>query len=134
MEKNLQQLFQETSLQPESNLSVAIWQHIRMLDERRRRLQAFFYSLAGLFSFAALFPVIHTLSIQFSQSGLSDYLSLAFSDSSVITTYWKEFALSIVDALPMTTIILSCALLFIFLLSVKRAVRRLSGNSLTALA
>ena len=50
------------------------------------------------------------------QSGFTSYLSLAFSDSSTLAVYWKQFALSLMESLPLVgvTAFLSAVGLFIW--------------------
>ena len=125
MEKKLHTIFRESTPRPNEPLSDAIWEHIVKIDQRRRRTAAWIYASVSVLSFAALFPVISELITEIAKSGFSEYVSVAFSDTAVLGTYWKELALSIVDALPVTTLIVSFALLFVFFLSIARLANRL---------
>jgi hypothetical protein len=132
MEKNLHIIFREITPRPQENLCADIWNKIQTLDKRKRRRQMYAYGAIGVFSFVALVPVVEDLLTQFSQSGFYEYISLAFSDTATLSVYWKELGLSIVDALPATSLILSFSLLFIFLISIKRVAHRLRAPLITA--
>jgi hypothetical protein len=132
MKKSLQHVFHEAVLNPESGLSERIWHRIIILQRRRVRLQMWAYSSISVLSFATLFPVIHDVAIQFAQSGFSAYVSLAFSDSAFVSMYWKDMIFSIADAIPAMSLIIVCALVFVFLVSLKRFARRLQASSLLA--
>ena len=47
-------------------------------------------------------------------------ISLVFSDSGVIATYWKEYTLALADSLPATSLMIALFLLFILFISIRR--------------
>jgi len=132
MEQKLQKLFKQAKYQPESRLSGDIWRVINIRDRKISIIKSWSYGFAGLLSFAFLIPTINSLIEQFSQSGFYQYLSLVFSDLGSISLYWKEFMSSLVEAIPVTSLMLTFLLFFILLVSFKRAVFSYRSQLLTA--
>jgi hypothetical protein len=85
----------------------------------------------GVFSFIGLIPALKILSNDFTQSGFYEYLSLIFSSSGSIITYWKDFLLLLAESLPVISIISLCTLIFIFFLSAKYAMKQIIKSQLT---
>lgn len=81
------------------------------------RLAVFGSSL--LFSLIAIVPVLKYLSAEFYESGFYSYLSLIFSDSSVVFQNWKEIILSLAESAPILGIAIFLAVIFILLSSLK---------------
>ena len=132
MEQKLQKLFKQAKYQPESRLSGDIWRVINIRDRKISIIKSWSYGFAGLLSFVFLIPTINSLIEQFSQSGFYQYLSLVFSDLGSISLYWKEFMSSLVEAIPVTSLMLTFLLFFILLVSFKRAVFSYRSQLLTA--
>jgi hypothetical protein len=86
----------------------------RIAQEQRRieRLHAAFLGAVTICSFIVLIPAFQFTLQELSQSGFTRYLSLLFSDSAVVTTYWKEFALSLAESLPLFGITLLLVAIF----------------------
>jgi hypothetical protein len=131
MEKELKKAFLKAKYEENSDLADNIWQNITIQDKRMARMKLWAFSLTGLFSFVGLFPAIKSLLSDLSQSGFYEYLSLAFSSSGSIMSYWREFALSLAESLPTMSIILSFSLILIFLFSLKYATKQIIRNQLS---
>lgn len=130
----IQKVFTNAKYHPELKLTDDIWRTIVEREERKVRLQAWSSVAISFVSFAALFPALITLIRQLGESGFSEYLSLGFSDGASIASYWKEFVLTLADALPATSLLLSLALIAILLISIRRAARYVRSPLLTASA
>ncbi len=65
-------------------------------------------------------------------TGFDQYLSLAFSDSSVLITYWKELSLSLVESLPLMAVMLVLGALGLFIWSSAKAFQDAETLFLTA--
>jgi hypothetical protein len=78
--------------------------------------------LSGV-SFVALFPIFINIFSQLQTSGFWNYLSLVFTDTSTVAVYWKEFSLSLVDALPIVSVGLVFALLLVLLTSLRFSIQ-----------
>jgi hypothetical protein len=119
MEKNLQQLFKNARYNPKSHLSGNIYRAIELKNSRIIRIKMFSYLGLGVLSLSgSVFSVIDLVK-QSSQLGFYQYLSLAFSDSGVIATYWREYTLSLIDSLPIVSLALSFFLLFTLFISIR---------------
>ena len=132
MDSDLKQAFQKASYQPESRLSGDIWRNIQIRENRIHKTKTIAHSSLGLVSFALLFPAINNLITQFGNQGFYEYVSLAFSDFGIILTYWREFALSLVNSLPLASIALSFFLLFILFNSIRKVTGQFKSELLLA--
>lgn len=121
MEQKLRKVFKNAQYYPESSLSEKIFVTIVAKDMRIVRIKMWIYSSLSILSFGALFPSIKMLMADFTQSGFYEYLSFAFSDGGTLVSYWKEFALSLIDSLPVVSVVLCLALIFAFLFSIRNA-------------
>jgi hypothetical protein len=77
------------------------------------------FSVALLGSSVAFVPTIKMLLIDFEKSGFLNFFSLLFSDFSIVASYWKNFALILLETLPVLSIALFLTVLIIFLQSLK---------------
>ena len=80
--------------------------------ERVKRLnrQVLITRIVGGISFVSFFPIFINLVSQMQNSGFWNYLSLLFTDTSIVMTYWKSFSMSLVEAtpvFPLTLILIS---------------------------
>ena len=130
MEKALKELFNKAKYRENPELARNIWHKIVLEDKRITNLKLWGFSVAGLFSLAGFVPVFKELSSNLAQSGLYEYLSLAFGNGGGIMSYWRELLLSIAESLPTTSIILSLSLIFILFLSLKYATRQIVKEKL----
>jgi len=87
---------------------------LRIDQERVKRLnrQVLITRIVGGLSFISFFPILINLVSQMQNSGFWNYLSLLFTDTGVVMTYWKSFSMSLVEATPIfsLTLILICLL------------------------
>jgi hypothetical protein len=101
--------------EPSAELSACILTRIHGAKIRQARIR--FYTTAGVtgFSCIALIPASNYVLNALDQSGFYEYSSLLFSDSALLFTYWKEFAFTIAESLPLgaITLVLGTALIFI---------------------
>jgi len=88
-------------------------------DKRITLLKLWISACIGLSSLAGLVPTAIALSNNLSHSGLYEYLSLIFGDGWSVLSYWRELAFSIAQSLPITSIVFTLSLIFIFFLSLR---------------
>jgi hypothetical protein len=131
MEQKLTKIFQRAKYEPVPNLSISIWRVITKKERKMARLKLWAFILAGVVSLGGLVPALALLTRDFVQSGFYEYFSLIFSDSGSIFSYWKELVFSLAESLPTMSIILSLTLIFIFLLSLKYAMKQIIKNQLS---
>ena len=120
MEQNLQKLFKQSSYHPENRLSGDVWHVIESKNSHITKWKTFSYISLIILSLSGSIFSIKSLFEQFTKLGFFDYLSLAFSDSGVIATYWKEYVLTLANSLPVMSLILSFFLLFVLFISIQR--------------
>lgn len=131
MEQNLQKLFKNAVYHPEGRLSGDIYNAIEYRNNKIIKWKRFGYLSLSILSLSGSIFSIKSLIEQSTRLGFYNYLSLVFSDSGIIATYWREYILSLVDSLPVASLILSFFLLFILFISVKRASYQLKNKLLT---
>ncbi|HLP86530.1 MAG TPA: hypothetical protein VK153_01480 [Candidatus Paceibacterota bacterium] len=131
MEHNLQKLFKSASYNPESRLSDDIWSAIEYKSARITKWKRFGYLSMSILSLSGSVFSIKALVEQSIQMGFFEYLSLAFSDSGIIASYWQQYTLTLVDSLPIATLGVSLFLLFILFISIRRASYQFKNKFLT---
>ena len=129
MEQELIKAFKKAKYEEDTILAQNIWHSIVVRNKRNTLLRLWAFSVAGLASFMGLIPAWKALLNDLTQSGFYEYLSLAFSNGSSVSSYWKEFSLSIAEALPTMSILLSLSLIFIFFLSLKYVMKQIINNN-----
>lgn len=83
------------------------------------RKQFFLLSAVALASAGAFIPAIGVFRKEFAQSGLFQYLSLAFSDVGTAAANWQDFSLALLESLPAASLATLLAALFVLLWSFK---------------
>ena len=121
MDQNLKKAFKNAKYEPQNGISIGILNSINNKLSLRNRVKLWIYASVSTVSFIGLFPMFKYLAGEFVSSGSYDYFSLLYSDGgSVMTSYWKDFTLSLVESLPLTSMILTLSLVFIFLNAIRR--------------
>jgi len=88
--------------------------------EKTRRLAFLSMSVLGLLmSIGASVPAVHYLSTAMSNSSFVFYAKLLISDTGVVASLWKEFALSIAESLPVMELAFVTIVLFLFISSIR---------------
>lgn len=129
MEQELVKAFKKAKYEADPALVSNICQNVILRNKRSAILRLWGFSITSLVSFVALIPAWKALLNDLTQSGLYEYLSLAFSNSGSVLSYWKEFTLSIAEALPTMSIMLSLSLVFVFFLSFKYVMKQIISNN-----
>ena len=128
MQNKLTKVFQKAKYKEDSGLARNVWQKIVLREKRNTLLKLWTFVLMGVASFIGLMPALKVLSSNLTQSGFYEYFSLIFSDSGSIISYWKEFAFSLVESLPLTSIILTLSLIFFFFLSIRYIMKQINNK------
>ncbi len=98
-------------------------------EEVRRMRVAFSLSFAAML--ASVFGIIISIRyamLAFYQSNFFSYASLAFSDTDVVAAYWREFAFSLLETLPLFAITFSLIAFALFLISLRMFVANAQGS------
>lgn len=131
MDQKILSVFDKAKYKTTNNLPEDIWQNIVKREKRITLLKFYTFAFIGIGSFVGIIPTSKILIQNFSQSGFYEYLSVAFSPNGFATYYWKEFALLLAESLPVMSIILSSALIFIFFLSLRYTIKQIIKGQLT---
>jgi len=83
----------------------------------KKRLVLFLLMVIG--STAGLAPSFRWLWSELVNSGINHYFSLLFSDFGAVISFWQEFLLSILEALPVMALSIFLSMVLVFLLSLK---------------
>jgi len=73
----------------------------------KRRLFIFSTSLIG--SIVLFIPALKGVISGFTQSGFVQYFSLLFSDAEIVLAYWQNYTFSLLETLPVVSLILLLA-------------------------
>jgi len=93
----------------------------RQLLTLKRRLTIFSVGLIG--SAVAFIPAFKMVQAGFIESGFMDFFSLLFSDTGIVMAYWQNFALSLLETLPVLSLMALLATVLVFLESLKLLAR-----------
>ena len=96
---------------------------LRIMAEKKaiaikRKIVIFSFVLA--ISFVGLVPAIKSAYSGFANSGFTQLFSLIFSDTTAVIGLWQNFALAILETLPINGILLAGVLAIIFFSSLKQ--------------
>jgi len=113
--------------EPSPRLLATILDRIALeIHKTARRRFAFFSTLlvvsAGGFVFAIQF-----LQAELASSGVLHIAALLFSDPAVALRYWQDFGLSLLELLPVASLIAALVSLFVFLESLHSTVREVKA-------
>ena len=95
-----------------------------------------FFSMGLAISIAAFIPAFKMVRAGFIESGFAEYFLLLFSDSEIIAVHWQDYVLSLLESLPVMSLIIFSAVTLLFLESLKLLAKDittiLSSKKLTA--
>jgi len=94
------------TVEPPQGLYTNILARVGLARRRAAQLRAGVFGVVVLTSGSLLVPIVQYTAGQFYASGFYDYLSLAMSDHALVTTYWREFGLSLIESLPSLALLL----------------------------
>ena len=119
--KRTSTLFSE--VEPPEELFKAVLSRIALARRRAARLRLAALGSGLLISGTLVVSSIGYAINEFYASGFYEYLSLFFSDRSIVFAHWKEISLSLAEALPSIAILMCMAFSVVFIWSLRHAVR-----------
>jgi hypothetical protein len=128
MEESIKKAFQEAKYEPNDKLAQNIWLKIALNSKRVFYFKVISFSSISLVSLISLVPMFKTLITDFTQSGFYEYLSVAFSNGGIFSSYWKDLTFSILESLPAMSVIFILTLVFIFFLSLRYLMKQFIIN------
>lgn len=119
-------IFISTNPRCRPDLASDILRTIHLREKKAQQIRLYGYIAIATISTIGIVPAISIVIHQSSQSGLYQYLSLAFSDTGTLAGYWKQFGLVLVESIPMVSIALVLGITFVLGWSLKKAIRERS--------
>lgn len=132
MNNDLSKLMKQAYNHSETGLSSDIWRVIEIKQAKGLKIKSLSYGFLGVLSLGGFVFISVSIVKQFVASGFFQYASLAFSDGSLISTYWKEYLLSLSDSLPVASLGVAFFLLFSMFISAKKYVEQFKNKLLTS--
>ena len=125
--KDNNQLF--NIIEPKNELKKSIIGKIKALEMRNTINMVVFSSFISLASIASIVVFVINIINDASKSGLSQYLSLLFSDGKLIASFWQTYVLSVVESLPIIPIAIVVASISIFVWSLNKFLENIKIQS-----
>lgn len=115
-------------IEPPKRLKLSILASI--VEEERRRVKRLLviFAPASLLSLIGIIFSIQYVLKAFYQSDFYTYFSLLLSDPDVVLTYWKEFAMSLIDTIPFMWITVSLISIALFLICLRMFSNSIRNN------
>jgi hypothetical protein len=107
------------NIEPSQGLFKKIMKRIHREERFLAIRKNIFFSITFVISTGSFIPAFKMLLSDFSESGFLSFFSLIFSDFSIISVYWKNFALILLETLPVFSIAVFLVILLVFLQSLK---------------
>ncbi|MFA6430234.1 MAG: hypothetical protein WC229_00460 [Candidatus Paceibacterota bacterium] len=93
-------------LEPKNSLKVSIIKKIKREEFKRSILKIGLSSFVSLGSAVSVVFLLVNIIRDYYRSGLSEYVSLMFSDGSALVSYWQSYVMSLIETLPIFAITL----------------------------
>jgi len=107
-------------MEPKNELKKSIIGKIKVLEMRKTLKKVVLSSFISLVSITSVVIFVINIINDASKSGLSQYLSLIFSDGKLIATYWQTYVMSVVESLPIIPIVIVVVSISIFIWSLNK--------------
>lgn len=96
------------------DLKAKIFLRIAVYERRRAKIRAYVFSSMSVCLLASVCVVVMSAIESIRNSGFYEYVSLIFSGEAIFS-YWKELGLTLLETLPIMTLVSLCALCAVFL-------------------
>jgi hypothetical protein len=107
---------------PQAGLLQRVLGAVYAKQQQSRLWHVRIFAFTAIVSAVALIPVITALVKAFTASNFSTYLSLIFSDGTMLAAYWRDVLASLVESLPAVSLMLTLALIGTLLWSLRAVV------------
>jgi len=108
-----------TYIEPSKGLLEKIIKRIHKEERLLGLKRTAIFSTTLIISVIGFFPAFSMLSTDLNQTGFLQFLSLTFSDWSIVATYWQTFIMILLETMPAVSLALFLAVLLTFLQSIK---------------
>lgn len=124
MLSDYEKLFQKLGqIEPPPRLCRKIISQVQFDIRRAEKLGFIFSGLAAVASFAGIIMAARYTAQELNNSGFYQYISLIFSDTKSLISYWKDFGLLLVESMPVLAVAIVLATAWAFLSSIKILVK-----------
>jgi predicted nucleic acid-binding Zn ribbon protein len=124
MDPKLTKIFCDFQIEPRPHLCADICHVIVLREKRDRQIKFFGYTIIATVSLVAIVPASISLVNQLGQSGFGHYASLAASDAGILTGYWKQFAVILVESIPGVSLALVLGITLVLGWSARNAIKQ----------
>lgn len=114
-----------------ARLYAAVLARVALARRRAARIRLAALGTVMTMSGLALASSLSYIAHEFYTSGLYDYFSLLFSDSTLALSHWQEFSLSLLEAVPSIALMLLIGCLALFFWSARRVLGSVSAAELS---
>lgn len=124
MPENIKKLFSKFIVpEPKGDLLFKIMKRVEREKIRRLKFGLFFYSLITIISAVIFVWSFRWTGESLIKSGFGQFFSLLFSDFSVVKIYWQNFALALLEAMPLTGLIFILSTFLTLILSLYKLIK-----------
>jgi len=114
-------------LKPRGELREKILFSINKEEIRRAKTYFLISVTTTLVSIFGLIFSVRYMIQGFYQSSFGSFISLIFSDPSIVVSYWKELSISLLETLPILGITISLVAVYTLLASIRTLVKNTRG-------
>jgi len=119
-------------IEPSTNLRNSVIHAIKMEETKKAVYNIVFNSIISLVSISVAVVYMINIIKDAYKSGLSEYLSLIFSDGTSLISYWQTYVLSVVESLPIIQITVVVASMGILVWSLNTIMEKLPNTKLSS--
>lgn len=120
MDQNYEKLF--AKIEPNEPDPALLGKIIGCIQKERiasARRRIFIFAASAICSLIAFIPALWMVRAGLAESGFAYFFSLLFSDFEIVAAYWQNFTLSLLETLPVMSLLVFSATLLAFLESLK---------------
>ncbi len=120
MDKSYEKLFDKLdAIKPADDLLGKIMLRVRKEEKKKIMLQLIIFSLSSLGSLISIIATFFLVKVKIIESGFDQFFSLIFSDLHIVLMYWQNYAFTLLETLPINSLLLFLASLLIFVVSAR---------------
>ena len=115
------------TIEPSEKLKNSILNTLRKEERKNAIYKMVLSSVVSLASISMAVIFVMNIIKDAYQSGLSEYLSLIFSDGASLVSYWQTYVLLVTESLPIIPITIVTASILVFVWSINSALELFKG-------
>lgn len=113
-------------LPPPEGLESRIITRIRRASILKARIRLALSSCGTVIAGALVLPAYSYTASELAESGFGSYASLILSDGAMLTAFWKEFGLTLLESFPILGVTMLCAAVLLSLSMLRLATKNFS--------